>query len=105
MARNPEYKIQNNNAEGIEWVEKQLNIVGRQADDIKNRLRIVPNWKAPCPNGVQGFWLKHLTGLHESINQHPQICLDMGKVTKWTATGRTTLIMKHQEKGTHPGNY
>ena len=34
---------------------------------MKNKVRQVPNWKAPEPGGVQGYWLKicphYMTGL------------------------------------------
>jgi len=29
--------------------------------------RKIPNWKAPGRDGVQGFWIKRLTSLHERI--------------------------------------
>lgn len=96
-----------NNAEWSEWTEKQSNTVKRQADlelsvnDIKNMLRIVPNWEAQGLNGVRGFWLKQSTSLHELIHQLLQICPDTEKVPKWTITGRTTLITKDPGKGNH----
>ena len=39
------------------------------ADMVKSQCRKLPNlnWKAPGRDGVQGFWLKELRGLHERI--------------------------------------
>lgn len=33
-------------------------------------LRKIPNWKAPGPDNVQGFWLKSVKKLHERIVMH-----------------------------------
>ena len=67
-------------------------------------LRKVPNWKAPGPDMVQGFWLKNFTGLHHNIANQLQVCLDCGNVPGWMTKGRTVLIMKDLEKGI-AGNY
>ena len=34
---------------------------------IKEQVRKILNWKSPGPDGVQGYWLKKLTALHERI--------------------------------------
>ena len=34
---------------------------------IKNKVRKLPNWKTPGPDGVQGYWLKNLPSLHDRI--------------------------------------
>ena len=28
------------------------------------------NWKASRPNGVQGFWFKKITNLHDPLAKH-----------------------------------
>ena len=43
----------------------------------------IPNCKAPGPDMVQGFWLKNFTGLHYSIANQLQVCLDCGSVPGW----------------------
>ena len=65
----------------------------------------IPNRKAPGPDLVQGFWLKHFTSLHQRIAHQLQDCLLRGNVPKWMTRSRTVLIMKDPEKGTSPGNY
>ena len=34
---------------------------------IKDEVRKIQNWKSSGPDGVQGYWLKKLTTLHECI--------------------------------------
>ena len=30
-------------------------------------MRKIPNWKAPNPDNLQGYWLKNLTPLHDTL--------------------------------------
>lgn len=30
-------------------------------------MRKMSNWKVPCPDNVQGYWLKNLTLLHDKL--------------------------------------
>ena len=30
-------------------------------------MKKMPNWKAPGPDNVQGYWLKNLTPLHDNL--------------------------------------
>ena len=43
-------------------------------------MRKMPNWKAPGPDNVQGYWLKNLTPLHDKLIVYLQDCLDSGVV-------------------------
>ena len=100
-----------NNVEWMNRVRMKLEHVQKQDDlditteDVKRVLSKVPNWKAPGPDGVQGFWLKNLKSLHERIRNFLQECLENGNVPRWMTTGKTALIMKDVTKGNHPGNY
>ena len=73
-------------------------------DTVTQFLREVPNWKASGPDMVQGFWLKNFTGLHHSIANQLQVCLDCGSVPGWMTKGRAVLIMKDTENGAVAGN-
>ena len=42
---------------------------------MKELLMKLPNWKAPGSNGVQGFWIVELTGLHTKMAQYLNLCL------------------------------
>ena len=32
---------------------------------VETQCKKIPNWKAPGPDGVQGYWLKKITSCHE----------------------------------------
>ena len=63
------------------------------------------NWKAPGPDGLQGFWLKSFTPCIERIALQLQDCLVTNKVPEWFTRGRTTLILKEKEKGNVAPNF
>ena len=59
----------------------------------------MPNWKSPGPDGVQGYWIKNLTALHERIAVQMNDLLVNGKeVPKWLTTGKTILCQKDPSK-------
>ena len=74
-------------------------------EKVTQFLKNVPNWKAPGPDLVEGFWLKNFTSLHTCISNKLQSCLDTGIVPDWMTKGETLLIMKDPEKGAAAGNY
>ena len=82
--------------------QQEINITTRK---VKDQLRKVPNWKAPGPDSVQGYWLKNFRSLHERIAQQLQGCVIQKNVPEWMTTGKTALIQKDQEKGNEPSNY
>ena len=53
------------NPHRIITVEKELDCVAQQGniniikEDVSIRLTKMPNWKAPDPDGLHGFWLKN----------------------------------------------
>ena len=65
----------------------------------------MPNWKAPGPDNVQGYWLKSLTPLHDKLVVYFQDCLDSGVVHDRLTRGRTVLIQKDKAKGNIASNY
>ena len=65
---------------------------------VKNMLKRMPNWKAPGPDGVQGFWLKNFTSMHKYISLYLIDCLENGAPT-WMTKGRTVLIQKDKDEG------
>ncbi len=61
------------------------------------------NWKAPGPDGIHNFWIKHLSTLHNRLASQIQDVID-GEVPKWFTAGRTVLIMKNREVGPKNGD-
>ena len=85
---------------------------GRKQDDVvigveevKAGVRRMTNWKAPGPDGIQGFWFKKFSSVHSRIAEGLQECLTQGWVPKWMTLGRTSLFMKDPAKGTAADNY
>ena len=71
---------------------------------VKKMLRKIPNWKAPGPDGVQGFWMKNFTSMHTYLAQYLAHCLE-GNTPEWVTKGRTVLIQKDKSKGIESSNY
>ena len=58
------------------------------------------NWKAPGMDGVQGFWLKKLTSLHERIAEQLSLIVNRdASLPHWLTLGRTILCHKDPKKG------
>ena len=57
-------------------------------------------------DGVQGYWLKKLTALHERIaKQFDNIISNPEDIPKWMTLGKTVLCQKHPSKGNAVDNY
>ena len=65
----------------------------------------MPNWKAPGPDCVQGFWLKNFNSIQEGLRRNLQKCLENGNLPMWMTKGRTILMQKDKEKGKAASNY
>ena len=100
--------------ENVEWlkqldndtkdVPKQVD-VKFEIDLLKQKIKKMPNWKGPGPDGVQGYWLKNLTCLHEQITFQLDECLQQGTVPDWMTTGRTLLCLKDPKQGCLVSNF
>lgn len=101
----------NESAEWIKSVRDELERAPQQdhititPDNVKYQTNRSPNWKAPGPDGIQGFWLKWFKAMHERISVQLDGCLQEGRVPEWMVVGRTTLVMKDRTKGNAEGNY
>ena len=61
---------------------------------LKKILGRMPNWKSPCPDLVQGFWLKNFSSLKERARFKLKECLDSGFLPSWLTRGRISLLQK-----------
>lgn len=55
-----------NDLKGRAQVEQQDDLT-INIETLRSTLRKIPNWKAPGPDNVQGFWLKSMKKLHERM--------------------------------------
>ena len=97
-----------------EWLKhlKEEKGEGRQVDIVITtgmallQSKKIPNWKAPGPDGVQGYWIKKLTSLHERIAEQTNDMINNGvQIPEWMTLGRTVLCQKDQRKGNAVDNY
>jgi hypothetical protein len=74
--------VHNSNACWLKEVQKQFRNVEAQTElliteEMVRKVTVkMPNWKAPGPDGVQGFWLKNFKTLHKRTAALLQKCLD-----------------------------
>ena len=69
--------------------------------NIRVQLNKTSNWKAPGPDGVQGYWLKNLTSLTGRIAKQLDNYLQQNNAPRWMNMGKTTLIMKDTGQRPH----
>ena len=97
-----------------EWLKELKDECGetRQDDIMINAAMVtaqakkIPNWKAPGPDGVQGYWIKKLTSLHDRIGEQMNEMINSRvPIPVWMTTGRTVLCQKDPQKGNVVDNY
>ena len=96
-----------------EWIDKakekmpseKQNTVKITKDDVKIKLKSMPDWKEAGPDKIQGFCLKSFTAVHEVLATVLNECVEVGDVPGWLVERRTILVMKDSKKGTEVGNY
>ena len=72
---------------------------------VKKQAKKMKNWKTPGKDEVHGFWIKHLTSLHQKIAQQLNRLLDTATIEEWLSTEKTILLMKNKKAGAIPSNY
>lgn len=65
----------------------------------------MPIWKSQGPDGMQGYWLKTFTVLHERIATQLNECLCLRSVPEWLTKGKIMLVVKDKEKGGDVSNF
>ena len=99
------------NTDCLKKVENELGELTAQDDihieikKVRKQIRKMPNWKIPGPNGVQGYWIKNLNNLRNSIALQLYTCLQENNLPKWMVTGKTLLCMKEIQKGNLVSNF
>ena len=85
---------------------KKDRVEARQEDILITAEMVTTFGKAPGPDGVQGYWIKKLTALHERMADHMNDLIN-NRITipVWVKTIRTVLCQKDQERGSAVDNY
>ena len=88
----------NKDAEWLEGMKNQLKVQYHDQQDItidnrmlKQQLSKTSNWKTPCPDGIQGFWIKNLTALNTRIAVQLNDIASSGEMPEWMAIRWTVL--------------
>ena len=84
---------------------EKRNSVKITKDDVKRKLKSMPDWKGARPDKIQGFWLKSFTVVHGVLATVLNECIEVGDVPGWLVEGRTIFVMKDSKNGTEVGNY
>ena len=101
----------NSKAEWLDDVRKEVKSMSQKnvvvtEEMMKNKVRKLPNWKAPGPDGVQGYWLKNLPSLHDRIVRQMNDMINNNKdIPDWLTKGRTVLCQKDPQKGDAVDNF
>ena len=67
----------------------------KSAEKIRKQCRKIPNRKAAGRDGVQGYWIKNLSSLHERVSsQMNRILMGEDDLPEWMTHGRTVLCQK-----------
>ena len=66
--------------------------------------KIISNLKTSGHDGIQGFWLKKFTSIHDRIIIEMNRCLQETDGSDWNIKIKTILIQKHPFKGLSPKN-
>ena len=86
-----------NDLENKEHFQENVVII---TEKIIKQCRRMPNLKVPGKDGVQGYWIKNLSNLHERIDtQMNKILMGEDSVPAWMRYGRTALCQKDPRKG------
>ena len=75
-------------------------------EKVTKQYRKMPNWKTPGKDGLQGYWIKNLSNLHEQIAvQTNKIFMGDNSLPAWMAYGCTALYQKDPRNGNSVENY
>ena len=95
----------NESAEWLKGIEKKLEDTGQQEDIVitpellTRQANKLSNWKAPRPDGLQGFWLKNIKSIRQALAAMLNECLNKNHIPDWLTKGLTTLTVKDKTKG------
>ena len=75
-------------------------------EKVPKQCRKMPNWKASGKDGVQGYWIKNLSSLHErTAVQTNKILIGDDSLPAWVTQCRTVFYQKAPRKGSAVENY
>ena len=91
----------------MNWGSRQykMTYIHIEIKKVRKQIRKILKWKSPGPGGVQGYWIKNLSNLHNSIALQLHRCLQENNLPKWMVTGNTLPCIKEIQKGNLLSNF
>ena len=91
----------------MNWGSRQykMTYIYIEIKKVRKQIREMLKWKSPGPGGVQGYWIKNLSNLHNSIALQLHRCLQENNLPKWMVTGNTLPCIKEIQKGNLLSNF
>lgn len=92
-----------NHNENAPWIRTQeqrarknpMNPATLTSDDVRRVISTLANWKAPGRDGIQNFWYKRFTSVHECMaSQFNKIIREPEQLPSFLVTGVTYLLPK-----------
>ena len=63
-------------------------------DDVKRKLKSIPDWKGAGPDNIQGFRLKSFTAVREVLATFFNEFIEVGDIPGWLVEGRAILVLE-----------
>ena len=79
-------------------IRKQKPLTVKEAM-VEKQIKKKPNWKAPGPEGVHGYWFKSIKAVRPVLAALLNEDLQNGNVSEWLTSEKTVLIVKDKDKG------
>ena len=92
-----------NELENEEHLQESIII---SVEKVIKECRKIPNWKAPGKHGVQGYWIKNLSNLHERIAiQINKILIGEDSPPAWMTYGPIVVCQRDLKRSNAAENY
>ena len=72
---------------------------------VEKQIMKIPNWKAPGPDGVHGYWFKSIKAVRTVLAALLNEAFQSGNVSEWLTSEKTVLIVKDKDKGNEVTNF
>ena len=90
----------------FDFDQKKVERVVINVEKAKKQRKMVPNWKSPGKDDLEGYQIKTFSNLHEQIAvQTKKILMEDDSLPAWMTHGRTVLFQKDPRKVNAVENY
>ena len=90
--------------ENLGTIRKQETLTVTEAM-VEKQIKKIPNWKAPRPDEVHGYWFKSIKVVRPVLAALLNEALQSGNKPEWVTRGKTVVIVKDKDKGNEVTNF